>query len=1245
MIEIFEKNIPWEKINIDKSQCKIEILKGTVSRETGAFTLHVLLDFIIPYENHLDIIDELKKKIGSETSVYIEYVYEKGVRNIHAVPELLTPYAINAVFDKARYIASSIDISGISVEDNKVLIPVLGKAVEENLNAGAKNSIEKYIKEKTGTEVDVIFVNNQKSCEDRKEQARAVDNKEMAEMEREISKQKKINVSNKNKANSDKSDGKKYSRGETEVVGNLIYGKKISIQPVALSGIGKDSGNVAVEGTVFKLDSRDTKNGNKIAMIYITDENTSIYIKCFMSHKKWEDLNDHIQIGSNVRIQGEAEFDPFERCVAINGRAIEKTAEKKVRQDNSEIKRVELHTHTKMSAMDGLSEPKEMVKLAAEFGHKAVAVTDHGVVQAFPDCAGAAKKAGIKMIYGVEGYLVEEISDAKGNIDYKSNKTNHIILLAKDNVGLKNLYKIVSLSHIKYFYRKPRITRALLEEYREGIIVGGACEAGEIYQAFLRGKTEAEKLSIAERYDYFEIQPLCNNKFLIDNGSVASEEELKNINKEIIEFGKKLGKLTVATCDAHYLEEKHDIYRTILQAGQGYQDIEGNKGLYFRTTEEMLSEFEYLGEDLAYEVVVKNTNIIADMIEEIKPVPDGKFPPKIEGADERLRDTCMKRVHAIYGETLPDIVKERLDKELNSIISNGYAVMYVSAEKLVQKSIKDGYLVGSRGSVGSSFAATMGGITEVNPLPAHYVCPDCCHSEFPAGYDCGVDMPDKNCPICGSKYKKDGFNIPFEVFLGFEGDKEPDIDLNFAGEYQPVAHRYVEEMFGKDNVFRAGTIGTIAQKTAFGFVAKYCEESNRVLNRFEMERIAGCCVGVRRTTGQHPGGIIIVPDGHEIYEFCPIQRPANDSSTDIITTHFDYHSIDQNLLKLDILGHDVPSMIRHLQDLTDIDPLSVPLSDDRVTSIFNGISGLDIKDKDYKFKHGSYGIPEFGTKFVRQMLDDTKPQNFADLIRISGFSHGTDVWLNNAQEFLKNETATMKEVISTRDDIMLYLIDKHVPNKQAFKIMESVRKGKGLTEEQEAEMRSHDVPEWYIESCKRIQYMFPKAHAVAYVMMAYRIAYYKVYYPVEFYAVIFTTKIASFDTETILKGQKAVEDKLYELENYPEKLTQKQVDQVVVYELAYEMYARGFEFMPPDIDISEAMRFTKRDGKVLLPLGALEGVGENAAKAIKEELNKREFCSVEDMRIRCKLNKNAIEALMESNAAGGLPTTNQISMF
>ena len=789
----------------------------------------------------------------------------------------------------------------------------------------------------------------------------------------------------------------------------------------------------------------------------------------------------------------------------------------------------------------------------------------------------------------------------------------------------------------------------MIQKYREGIILGSACEAGEVYRAVREGLPEAELEKIASFYDYLEIQPLINDKFMISDDrypQVRDWEDLRNINRRIVALGEKLGKPVVATTDAHYDEPESAIYRNIIMKGKGFKDAENGEGLYLRTTEEMLEEFSYLGEEKAYEVVVENSNRIAEMIDsDILPVPKEKCPPKIEGAEETLRTTCMSRAHEIYGDPLPEPIQERLDTELNAIIKNGYAVMYVSAQMLVKKSLEDGYLVGSRGSVGSSLAATMAGITEVNPLNPHYICPECKHLEWGDMdlYDCGIDMPEKNCPKCGTVMRRDGFTIPFATFLGFKGDKEPDIDLNFASEYQPRAHRYVGEIFGEKNVFKAGTVGTIAEKTAKGFVRKFAEETNREITEVEIDRLAAGCEGVKRTTGQHPGGIVIVPDDREIYEFCPVQRPANDSKSDITTTHFDYHKIDQNLLKLDILGHNIPSMIRQLQDMTGVDPLSVDLSDRKVLSLFNGIEALDIKDPDYRFTHGSYAIPEFGTSFVRQMLDDAKPDKFADLVRISGFSHGTDVWLNNAQDYIRHGVATMREVISTRDDIMNYLILKGIENETSFKIMEDVRKNRPLKPEQLKVMKEHGVPDWYIDSCIKIQYMFPRAHAVAYVMMSFRMAWYKVYYPPEFYATVFSSDVTNFNADVILRGKQAVLDRMDEIDRMGNNASAKEKDEKLVLEIAYEMYARGYKFRNARLGASRALKFWVEDGEVLLPYAAFSGVGETAARSLADAYKEKPFDTIEEAMNRAKISRAVVDVLKEHGVFGDLPETDQLS--
>ena len=1030
------------------------------------------------------------------------------------------------------------------------------------------------------------------------------------------------------------------------VKGNVVMGKAVTGEPVEIGQVDSESGSVVIRGEVFRKDCRTISEEKKLASLFVTDKRTSICVKAFVLNQKWDDFQTHLPAGTAVKIAGKAQWDRFDNAVTIMADSIELT-ENIRREDTYPQKRVELHCHTKMSAMDGMNEAANIVKTAEKWGHRAVAITDHGVVQAFPEASHAA--GDIKVLYGCEGYLVDDtgLISEDGTIDYKSRKTNHIIIFARNRQGLLNLYKLVSLSHLKYFYKRPRIPRSVLMAHREGLILGSACEAGELYGAVRRGASDEELEKIAEFYDYLEIQPLINNRFMINDGIVENQEVLKDFNRRIVALGEKTGKPVVATCDAHYFDEEEALYRQILMAGQGYKDAESSEGLYFRTTNEMMEEFAYLGEETAYKVVIENTNLIADMIEPLMPVPKGKFPPKIDGAEDYLRKVCRERSTAMYGDPLPDVIQERLDKELNSIIDNGYAVMYRSAEMLVQKSLSEGYLVGSRGSVGSSFAATMSGITEVNPLPAHYLCPSCKNIEWgdSTQYDCGIDMPDKVCPVCGTPYNKEGFTIPFETFLGFEANKEPDIDLNFAGEYQGKAQKYVEDIFGAENVYKAGTIGTIKGNTAYGYVAKYFDEKGKSANKAEMDRLTECCEGVKRTTGQHPGGVIIVPRGHDINEFCPVQHPANDVKSDIITTHFDYHSIDQNLLKLDILGHDAPSMIRQLQDMTGVDPLKVPIKDEKVMTIFNGTEGLDIKDPDYKFTHGSYAIHEFGTQFVRQMLDDIKPTSIEELVRISGLSHGTDVWLGNAKDLIVNGITTMKEAIATRDDIMNYLRKHGVPNGDAFTIMEKVRKGKGLTEEQEALMVEHDIPDWYIESCKKIKYMFPRAHAVAYVLMSMREAYYKVYYPAEFYAVYFTTKVANFDEKVILKGQQAVWDRMTEIEQMGKDASKKEEADITVLEVAYEMYARGYEFAPARLGESDATKFRVNNGRVQLPFVAISGMGEGAATAFAKGYEERPYETVEDIMDRGKVNKTVVEELRAHGVLEGLPETAQISFF
>ena len=827
-------------------------------------------------------------------------------------------------------------------------------------------------------------------------------------------------------------------------------------------------------------------------------------------------------------------------------------------------------------------------------------------------------------------------------------------MLATNDIGRVNLYKLVSLSHLTYFNKRPKIPKSEFVKYREGILLGSACEAGELYQAILLGRPNEEIARLVNFYDYLEIQPLGNNMFMLrdEKSPVSSIEELQDINRKIVALGEEFHKLVVATCDVHFLDPEDEVYRRIILAGNGFKDADDQAPLYLRTTEEMLNEFTYLGSEKAEEVVIKNPNLIADMCERISPVRPDKCPPVIENSDQMLRDICYNKAHEMYGEELPSVVKERLDRELNSIISNGYAVMYIIAQKLVWKSNEDGYLVGSRGSVGSSFVATMSGITEVNPLHAHYYCENCHYSDFDSedvkAYTgrAGCDMPDKICPKCGKLLKKDGFDIPFETFLGFKGNKEPDIDLNFSGDYQSKAHKYTEVIFGAGQTFRAGTIGTLADKTAFGYVKNYYEERGVHKRNCEIDRIVQGCVGIRRTTGQHPGGIVVLPVGEEIYSFTPIQHPANDMTTDTITTHFEYHSIDHNLLKLDILGHDDPTMIRMLEDLTGLNARTIPLDDKAVMSLFQNTDAIQVTPDDINgCQLGALGIPEFGTDFAMGMLLATQPTEFSDLVRISGLSHGTDVWLGNAETLIKEGTATISTAICTRDDIMIYLISMGLESETAFTIMESVRKGKGLKPEWEKLMLEHGVPEWYIWSCKKIKYMFPKAHAAAYVMMAWRIAYCKVFYPLAYYAAYFSIRATGFNYELMCQGKDKLNYFMHDYEKRKDQLSKKEQDVYRDMRIVQEMYARGYEFMPVDIYRASDRYFQIIDGKLMPALNTIEGLGGKAAEQVVEAAKDGKFLSKDDFRQRTKATKTAIELMSDLGLLEGLPESNQLSLF
>ncbi len=1265
MLNFMESNIDWKKVgNYPREAYKIKVGKGQLNKETAALSIEVETNFVVPYRDTLKIQSIALSSMSGIKDFKIKYIYKDIIQTTEEALTALIEYMIAEINGDYSRSTKTINAEELSYADGNVTIFAVGKTVVDELNQSVSRLFGNIIKRDLNLDVEVAFENHEETYKKGLRQKKAdeeLEIKSICAVQTETAKEynEKLQAQQTKKQSLSRNQGNnggkppfQRKKKEEPISGNRILGESIDTLPVKMGEITQDSGTITIAGIVFKMEERSIRNDKKLLTLLMTDKTTSICVKAFVSENKCGEIFEHIQCGNFIKIRGNAEWDTYENTLVIMAKDIEKGSIIK-RQDNAPKKRVELHAHTKMSAMDGLTEIGELVSTHEEWGHKAMAITDHGVVQGFPDAAHSLSKGSeMKLIYGMEGYVFDDLADksltnADGVIDYKKPKTNHIILLVKNQTGMKNLYKLVSLSHLNYFYKRPRLPKSEIVKHREGLIIGAACEAGEVFRAVTGKESEKRIEELVKFYDYLEIQPLCNNQFMIEKGIAKDREELKDFNRKIVELGEKYGKPVCATTDAHYPEPEAAIYRNILMAGMGF-DGEGGQGLYLRTTEEMLEEFSYLGEEMAEKVVVENTNLIADMIENVLPVPKEKCPPHIENAEEILKESCYEKAYSIYGNPLPEVIKERLEAELYPIINAGYAVMYVAAQMLVKKSNEDGYLVGSRGSVGSSFAATMAGITEVNPLPPHYICPNCKYLEWgdENEYDCGVDMDDKDCPKCGTPLKKDGFTIPFQTFLGFEADKEPDIDLNFAGEYQATAHKYVDEIFGAENVYKAGTIGTIAAKTAYGYVMKYFEEKQIPVNKFEVERLAVQCTGVKRTTGQHPGGIIIVPSDREIFEFCPIQHPANDTTSDIITTHFDYHKIDQNLLKLDILGHDVPSMIRQLQDMTGLDPLrDVPLSDLKVNSLFYGIDELGIKDPDYRFVHGSYGIPEFGTKFTRQMLDDTHPTRFADFVRISGFSHGTDVWINNAQEFIKSGQTTIKDAISTRDDIMNYLILKGLPKKNAFQIMERVRKGKGLTEDEESLMLENNVPDWYIESCKRIKYMFPRAHAVAYVMMSYRIAFFKLYYPVEFYATYFTTKADDFNASVILKGSAAILSRMDEIQMKGKNATKKEEDEVIVLEVAYEMYARGYEFIDVQFGISAATKFFAHGGKVLLPFVALEGIGENAARMLVEEYEKQPFETVEEIRVRGKANKTAIEALREHGVIRGLPESDQLSFL
>lgn len=1021
---------------------------------------------------------------------------------------------------------------------------------------------------------------------------------------------------------------------------SVIVGEPIAGTPQPISSLEDLGSGAILEGYVSRWEIRKTKKGKTLLTLDLADEGDTITVKTLLRKATEEQAAEGVSQGTWLRVKGELTFDRFAGEEFIWARAIEVT-EPKTRQDKAECKRVELHLHTQMSSLDAITRLEDLFALASRWGHRALAITDHGSVQAFPEAYELGRRYGIKVIYGMEGYLVDDETNPSAD----KVPVYHIIMLVKNQTGLKNLYRLVTLSHLEYFHRVPRLPRSVLEQHRDGLIVGSACEAGELFQAMLRNDPEEELRRRAAFYDFLEIQPRGNNAFLVRNGRL-SEETLLELNKDIVKLGEKLGRPVVATGDVHFLNPNDEILRRILLAGQKYSDADFQPPLYFKTTAEMLEEFRYLGESMAYRAVVEVPSAIADSVEDVQPVPTELAVPHIAGAEAKIEKMARKRAGELYGTPLPDLVARRLDRELDSIIANGYAVIYLIAHRLVKKSLEDSYLVGSRGSVGSSLVATLCGITEVNPLPPHYRCPKCCYTEFTVdgSVGSGYDLAAKACPRCGRALLTDGQDIPFETFLGFKGDKVPDIDLNFSGEYQARIHRYTEELFGRDHVFRAGTISTIAERTAYGFVKAYADSHDLRLRRAQIDRlVAGLC-GVRRTTGQHPGGLMIVPADHDVLDFTPVQYPA-DTKSDVRTTHFDYHSISDRLLKLDLLGHDDPTVLKMLEELTGVNPRLVALDDADTMSLFSDVTPLSVTSEQIGSEVGTLGLPEFGTRFVRQMLVETRPKTFSELVRISGLSHGTDVWLNNAQELICAGQASLSQVICTRDDIMLFLIQQGLEPAWAFKIMESVRKGRGLSPEMQTIMKGKGVPEWYMDSCCKIKYMFPKAHAAAYVMMAFRIAYFKVHYPAAFYASYFTVRADDFDLELVLKGPDEVKARIGELEAKGNDASVKDKSLLTVLEVVREMFARGFCFLPLDIACSHPSRFVITDEGLLPPLVSVPGLGRTAADNIVTARAEKPFSSQEDLRIRGRLSRTLVALLQNVGCLNHLPANDQLDLF
>ena len=1490
MGKLFFDVFPTLKVNKEYENLfrEVEVMKVTTTSLRDFIRVHICSTHLIAKRSVCKMEEMIREQLFGHTQIQVEVVETYQLSELYTPENLLREYRDSILYELQRQSMLEYNMFQNAVctfEDTQTLcIEMTDSIVAEGKKDAIVGTIDRIFNERCQVptkikvlyrepqesknkkhgeiriqqEVDAILEQNASLHEEKiaqkKEKTEGVKKKES------VPKQEKAPAEPKKKEFPKREFQKKefYRSPKRSDNPDVLYGRDFEDEAIPLSDVVGEMGEITIRGKILKLETREIRNEKTIVMFAITDFTDTIMVKMFTRNEQLPEILAGIKKGAFLKIKGVTTIDKFDGELTIGSVVgIRKISDfTTTRKDTSPEKRVELHCHTKMSDMDGVSEAQALVARAHDWGHQAIAITDHGVVQAFPDANHYVerldKEDPFKIIYGVEAYLVDDLTEIAVNeqgqtlddtfvvfdiettgfsaaedriieigavkitdgaivdrfstfvnpevpipfeiqqlthitddmvleapkieealpafldfvgesalvahnagfdvgfieqncvrlgrsrtftsVDtvglarvllptlskYKLNivakalnislenhhravddaaataeiyvkfiemlkergmttlkevtafgdmnpdaikkmPTYHAIILAKNEVGRVNLYTLVSLSHLKYFARRPRIPKSEFNKYREGLILGSACEAGEVYRALLDGKSEETIAKIVDYYDYLEIQPIGNNAFMIASEkqrNIKSEEDLKNMNRRIVQLGEKFQKPVVATCDVHFMDPDSEVYRRIIMTGKGFSDADSQPPLYLRTTEEMLEEFSYLGSKKAEEVVITNTNKIADSIERISPVRPDKCPPVIEDSDQTLRNICYDKAHSMYGEELPEIVVERLERELNSIISNGFAVMYIIAQKLVWKSNEDGYLVGSRGSVGSSFVATMAGITEVNPLSPHYYCTNCHYSDFESeevrafAGGCGWDMPDKVCPNCGQPLVKDGFDIPFETFLGFKGNKEPDIDLNFSGDYQSNAHKYTEVIFGEGQTYRAGTIGTLAEKTAFGFVKNYYEEHGSRKRKCEIERIVEGCTGIRRSTGQHPGGIIVLPHGENINSFTPVQHPANDMTTDIITTHFDYHSIDHNLLKLDILGHDDPTMIKMLEELVEqltgkpFKATEIPLDDPGVMQLFADTGSLGIKPSDIGgCPVGCLGIPEFGTDFVIQMVVDTKPKTLSDLIRISGLSHGTDVWLNNAQTLIQEGKATISTAICTRDDIMTYLINTGMESELSFTIMESVRKGKGLKPEWEDAMKAAGVPDWYIWSCKKIKYMFPKAHAAAYVMMAYRIAYCKVNYPLAYYAAYFSIRASAFSYELMCQGKEKLEFYLRDYKNRSDSLSKKDQDTLKDMRIVQEMYARGYEFLPLDIYRAKATKFQIIDGKLMPPLSSIEGMGDKAAEAVEMAAEDGPYLSRDDFRQRTKVSKTVIDFMADLGMFGDLPETNQLSLF